>query len=126
MSSLASKTANGEKTFGFFFTRLMNSFVILRPMLKFATFNHSIFNDINLIFTDIILKSNKRSNRNSRIAIHYSRKIISFQFDHFILPLKSILINCAIIQIFLIRNDQIELNFTTPIVGLSLRQITNN
>ncbi|RNA21058.1 hypothetical protein BpHYR1_029629 [Brachionus plicatilis] len=30
----------------------MNSFVIKRSMLKFATFKHSIFNNINLIFTD--------------------------------------------------------------------------
>ncbi|RNA37850.1 hypothetical protein BpHYR1_037410 [Brachionus plicatilis] len=46
------KTNSGEKTFGFFFSRLINSFVIKRSMLKFSTFRLSIYNNINLIFID--------------------------------------------------------------------------
>ncbi|RNA24245.1 hypothetical protein BpHYR1_040426 [Brachionus plicatilis] len=38
---------------------LMNSFVVKRPIFKFATFKNSIFNNINLKFTDFILKSKK-------------------------------------------------------------------
>ncbi|RNA20990.1 hypothetical protein BpHYR1_012962 [Brachionus plicatilis] len=44
-----SKTANGEKTFEYFYTRLMNSFVIKRSMLKFATFKLSYTNFFNKI-----------------------------------------------------------------------------
>ncbi|RNA19488.1 hypothetical protein BpHYR1_016534 [Brachionus plicatilis] len=34
---------------------LINSFVIIRSMLKFATFKLSIYNNINLIFIDFSL-----------------------------------------------------------------------
>ncbi|RNA06767.1 hypothetical protein BpHYR1_048606 [Brachionus plicatilis] len=46
------KTNSGEKTSGFFYSRLINSFVIKRSKLKFATFKLSIYNNINLIFID--------------------------------------------------------------------------
>ncbi|RNA43296.1 hypothetical protein BpHYR1_004877 [Brachionus plicatilis] len=44
------KTYIGEKAFGFFYSRLINSFLIKRSTLKYATFKLSIFNNINLIF----------------------------------------------------------------------------
>jgi len=53
------KTNSGEKTFGYFYSRLINSFVIKRSMLKFATFKLSIYNNINLIFIDFVKKFKK-------------------------------------------------------------------
>ena len=50
----SAKTRNGEKTFGYFYTRLANQFVVNREGLKLSTFKNSIFNNINLIFNDAI------------------------------------------------------------------------
>ncbi|RMZ95342.1 hypothetical protein BpHYR1_018444 [Brachionus plicatilis] len=40
-------TNSGEKTYGFFCSRWINSFVINRSILKYATFKLSIYNNIN-------------------------------------------------------------------------------
>ncbi|RMZ94001.1 hypothetical protein BpHYR1_015845 [Brachionus plicatilis] len=45
----------------------------------------------------------------------------TLQFFAFCTPLKIILINYAIIQIFLNCNDRIEMNFTTPLKSESLK-----
>ena len=50
------KSKSGEKTFEHFYSRLINCFVIKRSMLKFSTFKLSIFNNINLIYTDFVSK----------------------------------------------------------------------
>ena len=61
-----SKTIKGEKTFGYFYSRLINSFVIKRSLIKFSTFKLSVFNNINLIFTDF---EKKIKNFNSNIKL---------------------------------------------------------
>ncbi|RNA17610.1 hypothetical protein BpHYR1_039903 [Brachionus plicatilis] len=42
-----------------FYSRLINSFVIKRSVLKYATFKLSIGNNINLIFIDFKLSVNQ-------------------------------------------------------------------
>ena len=50
----AAKTRNGEKTFGFFYTRMANKFVVEREGLKISSFKNSIFNNINLIYNETL------------------------------------------------------------------------
>ena len=51
-----SKIIKGEKTFEYFYSKLINSFVIKRSMIKISSFKLSMFNNINLIFTDFVKK----------------------------------------------------------------------
>ncbi|RNA41478.1 hypothetical protein BpHYR1_047297 [Brachionus plicatilis] len=44
---LAARTKNGERAFGYFYTRLANQFVVVREFLKFPTLKRSIFININ-------------------------------------------------------------------------------
>ncbi|RNA17028.1 hypothetical protein BpHYR1_005394 [Brachionus plicatilis] len=46
---LMAKTNSGEKTFGFFYSRLINSFVIRRSKLKFATFKFKLISTLKII-----------------------------------------------------------------------------
>ena len=47
-----SKTKSGENTFGYVYSKLANNFIVNRLVLKFNTFKLSIFNNINLIYTE--------------------------------------------------------------------------